>query len=134
MLFDFSYKSVFYNLQREKIQRKKAKETENLNFDIENAKLIREEETKFQEYASKVLTEQKIKDPLGNHFPLIKVANDGPGGGRGPRFDGKSGIRPSYIVCDSSGVQLPNYSHDVTIRCKIQGEPGQSFKRLGFNW
>ncbi|XP_046846594.1 coiled-coil domain-containing protein 173-like [Xenia sp. Carnegie-2017] len=133
---DYSKKLKDYHKEqaREKIQRKKAKETENLNFDIENAKLIREEETKFQEYASKVLTEQKIKDPLGNHFPLIKVANDGPGGGRGPRFDGKSGIRPSYIVCDSSGVQLPNYSHDVTIRCKIQGEPGQSFKRLGFNW
>ena len=106
----------------------------NLDFDHENTRLMAEEETYFQDYAKKVLNEQKVKDPSGNHFPLIKAANEGPGGGRGPRFDGKSGYRPSYIVCDSTGVQLPTYSQDSVARSKIQGRPGQSFKRLGFNW
>lgn len=121
-------------LQNEKVDRKNGQVKENLNFDHENARLMAEEETYFQEYANKVFSEQKIKDPSGNHFPLIKAANEGPGGGCGPRFEGKSGYRPSYIVCDSTGVQLPNYSQDTAARSKIQGRPGHSFKRLGFNW
>lgn len=107
---------------------------ENLEVDHQNEKLMAEEEAYFQKYANKVLSEQKGKDPSGNHFPLIKAANEGPGGGRGPRFKGKSGYRPSYIVCDSTGVQLPTYSQDTAARSKILGRPGQSFKRLGFNW
>lgn len=93
-----------------------------------------EEEVYFQDYAQKVLSEQKAKDPSGNHFPLIKAANEGPGGGRGPRFEGRSGYRPSYLVCDSTGVQLPNCSQENVARSKILGDPGKSFKRLGFNW
>lgn len=93
-----------------------------------------DEEAYFQQYAEKVLGEQKIKDPDGNHFPLIKAANEGPGGGRGPRFEGRSGYRPSYLVCDSTGVQMPKYSQESAARSKILGKPGHSFKRLGFNW
>ena len=93
-----------------------------------------EDEARFQDYAQKVLSEQKTKDPNGNHFPLIKAANEGPGGGRGPKFEGRSGYRPSYLVCDSTGVQLPNYTQETAIRSKIRGYPGKSFKRLGFNW
>ncbi|XP_028397202.1 coiled-coil domain-containing protein 173-like isoform X2 [Dendronephthya gigantea] len=128
------FQNIHKDQIKEKANRKNEQANENLNFDRENARLMAEEEAQFQDYANKVLSEQKIKDPPGNHFPLIKAANEGPGGGRGPRFEGRSGYRPSYIVSDSTGVQLPNYSQDTAARSKIQGRPGQSFKRLGFNW
>ncbi|XP_020602636.1 coiled-coil domain-containing protein 173-like [Orbicella faveolata] len=105
-----------------------------LDLDNRNGALLKEEEVQFQEYASKVIAEAKAHDR--NPYPLIKAAREGPGGGRGPKFDGKKGLRPSYLVCDGTGVQLPNYS-DETVQgshTKIYGNPGHSRKRLGFTW
>lgn len=63
-----------------------------------------------------------------------KAAREGIGGGPGPIF---GGVRPSYLVQDDTGVQMPNYvgsrSQDVkelNETCDIQ----QSKKRLGFTW
>lgn len=99
-----------------------------------NAKAIETEEKQFQEYADQVI--KSAKERGRNPYPLIKAANEGPGGGTGPRFDGINGIRPSYLVCDGTGVQLPNYS-DATVgghHTNIYGNPGQTRKRLGFTW
>lgn len=117
----------------EKERNVKEQEAE-LEKDKANAKIIEAEEQQFQEYASKVI--KSAVDRGRNPYPLVKAANEGPGGGRGPRFEGKNGIRPSYLVNDGTGVQLPNYS-DATVsghHTKIYGNPGESRKRLGFTW
>lgn len=116
-----------------KEREQQAKEAE-LDLDKRNGELLREEEIQFQEYANKVITEARNNGR--NPYPLMKAAQEGPGGGRGPKFEGKRGLRPSYLVGDASGVQLPNYS-DGTVKgshTKIYGNPGDSRKRLGFTW
>ena len=105
-----------------------------LDLDKRNADLILAEEDQFQEYANKVISEAKANKR--NPYPLIKAAREGPGGGRGPKFEGKQGLRPSYLVCDGTGVQLPNYSTGTVegSHTKIYGNPAKSMKRLGFTW
>ena len=105
-----------------------------LDLDNRNGALLKEEEAQFQEYANKVIAEAKAHDR--NPYPLIKAAREGPGGGRGPKFDGKQGLRPSFLVCDGTGVQLPNYSNGTEqgSHTKIYGNPDHSRKRLGFTW
>ena len=60
---------------------------------------------------------------------------EGAGGGLGPLFVGKGGIRPSYMSCDQNGVQLPSYQRGTTEEVKeiINGK-GNTDKRLGFVW
>jgi hypothetical protein len=99
-----------------------------------NEKSLMDEETQFQEYAAKVI--KNARDRERNPYPLIKAAREGPGGGRGPKFEGKNGLRPSFLVRDGTGVQLPNYS-TATVQgqhTKIYGDPRKSRKRLGFTW
>jgi len=105
-----------------------------LDLDKRNEALLRAEEVQFQEYATKVISE--AKEHGRNPYPLIKAAQEGPGGGRGPKFEGKQGLRPSYLVCDGTGVQLPNYSSGTVqgSHTKIYGNPAESMKRLGFTW
>ena len=91
-----------------------------------------EEERIFQEYADKVIEEAKSRDR--NPFPLIKARTEGPGGGRGPKFEGNGGMRPSYIVADGSGVQLPHSTKDEETYKKAYGHVGKSNTRLGFTW
>ena len=70
-----------------------------------------------------------------NVYPLQKAAREGAGGGLGPVFPGKGGVRPSYMVCDQSGVQMPNYQRATTdnVKQNIYGD-GRTDKRLGFVW
>ena len=106
----------------------------NLEGDRRNAASLKAEEDQFQEYASKVISEAIANGR--NPYPLVKAAQEGPGGGRGPKFEGKQGLRPSYPACDGTGVQLPSYSN-ATVKgahTKIYGNPGDSRKRLGFPW
>ena len=105
-----------------------------LDLDKRNEALLRSEEVQFQEYANKVISE--AEENGRNPYPLIKASQEGPGGGRGPKYEGKQGLRPSYLVCDGTGVQLPNY-HSGTVQgshTKIYGRPAESMKRLGFTW
>lgn len=70
-----------------------------------------------------------------NVYPLEKAARWGSGGGSGPNFPGKAGVRPSYMVSDKSGVQMPHFQNDTTEESKLQvyGKT-PSKNRLGFVW
>ncbi|XP_074659514.1 cilia- and flagella- associated protein 210-like [Tubulanus polymorphus] len=109
-----------------------AKQAE-LNQAKANVDLLQIEEEQFQEYANKVI--DHCRKGGRNLYPLKKAAKAGCGGGLGPQFPGKGGIRPSYMVADLSGVQLPNYQRDSTNETKetIYGD-NQTNKRLGFVW
>ncbi len=99
---------------------------------MKNLELLVKEEEQFQEYAKKVIAEAEAKER--NVFPLVKAASAGPGGGRGPKFEGKGGLRPSYPVSDATGVQLPYYRKDLDTHKKAYGHVGRSQKRIGFTW
>ena len=105
---------------------------EQLDVDKRNKDLLVKEEEIFQEYASQVI--EKANENGRNPFPLIKAAREGPGGGRGPKFEGNAGLRPSYIVSDATGVQLPHYLKDESIVNRNYGHVGKSGTRLGFTW
>lgn len=67
-------------------------------------------------------------------FPLCKAAREGIGGGLGPVF---SGVRPSYLVQDSSGAQMPKYVSGATQNIKKLNEAvdiQEAKRRLGFTW
>ncbi|KAL5007785.1 hypothetical protein ScPMuIL_016591 [Solemya velum] len=101
--------------------------------DRANFELLAHEETQFQEYASKVI--EHCEEGGRNVYPLKKAAVAGVGGGAGPVFHEKGGIRPSYMVNDKSGKQMPHYQKDSTndIKETINGK-APSKKRLGFVW
>ncbi|XP_076439715.1 cilia- and flagella- associated protein 210-like [Babylonia areolata] len=104
-----------------------------LALDKANEDLIKQEEQQFQEYAKKVISHCEQKGL--NVYPLKQAAKEGAGGGRGPVFDGKGGVRPSYMVQDKCGVQLPCYQRVDTenVKKQIQGK-AKSKARLGFVW
>ncbi|XP_065666988.1 cilia- and flagella- associated protein 210 isoform X3 [Hydra vulgaris] len=104
----------------------------NLNLDKQYVESFIKEEELFQDYAQKVI--EGAKNAGRNPINLIKAANEGSGGGRGPKFDSKSGLRPSYIVADATGVQLPHYFKDPAVYNLSHGHVGTSGKRLGFTW
>ena len=84
------------------------------------------EEEQFQNYTQKVINEAKARG--ANTKPLEKAAVKGSGGGHGPIFEGKGGVRPSYMTMDSTGVQMPCY------QSKNKGALVNTQKRIGFNW
>lgn len=104
-----------------------------LALDKANRELLKKEEDQFQEYASKVI--QHCEQGGRNVYPLQKAAKEGAGGGLGPVFPGKGGVRPSYMVQDKSGVQMPCYQRATTedIKQQIYGK-ADSKARLGFVW
>ncbi len=91
------------------------------------------EEEQFQEYAGKVI--DHCQKGGRNVYPLRKAALEGAGGGLGPVFPGKGGVRPSYMTSDQTGVQMPNYKRGTTddVKKGIYGDGGTD-KRLGFVW
>lgn len=95
--------------------------------------LVDLEERQFQEYARRVI--DHCHRGGRNTYPLRRAAREGAGGGLGPVFPGKGGVRPSYMAADQSGVQMPNYQRATTDETKlvISGE-GQTNKRMGFVW
>ena len=94
--------------------------------------LLAIEERQFQEYATKVI--DHCEKGGRNTYPLRKAAQPGHGGGGGPVFEGKGGIRPSYMVMDKSGKQMPHYQRDSTEETKQNIHDVQTKKRLGFVW
>ena len=85
------------------------------------------EEGQFQEYTGSVI--QKAKQRGANVKPLVKAATKGGGGGHGPIFEGKGGVRPSYLAMDSTAVQLPSYQSKQKPQVVLNTQ-----KRIGFTW
>lgn len=101
-------------------------------FEVRKAELIAEEENEFQKYAKGVI--EKASEAQRNTTLLQKASKKGIGGGLGPAF---GDVRPSYLVQDQSGVQLPSYVRSTTQGIKELYETTdiqESNKRLGFTW
>ncbi|XP_067843613.1 cilia- and flagella- associated protein 210 [Heptranchias perlo] len=112
--------------------RKRAAELEH---EQKSMALLGIEKKQFEKYAQQVIDAATKKGQ--NTYPLVKAAHRGIGGGHGPVFTEKGGIRPSYQVNDTSGVQLPNYQRSTTEaiknihdKCDVQ----KSKQSLGFIW
>lgn len=119
----------------ERAEKERLQHEEDLYHDSKIVSLLELEENQFQQYANEVI--KKAESRKCNTYPLVKAASAGAGGGRGPNFSGKGGVRPSYPVADSTGVQLPKYQRSTTESVKSQYEvkdPVRAKKRLGFVW
>ncbi|XP_021050299.1 coiled-coil domain-containing protein 173 isoform X1 [Mus pahari] len=88
-----------------------------------------EKEKEFEKYAREVINFES-ESTKKYAYPMVKAMQEGVGGGRGPPFVGRGGIRPSYQATDATGVQLPFF--------KSQGSKYNDFqkskRRLGFTW
>ncbi|XP_074515454.1 cilia- and flagella- associated protein 210 [Sebastes fasciatus] len=101
-------------------------------FGVKNAELIAEEENMFQQYSQQLI--RAAAEAQRNVFPLCKAAREGIGGGCGPV---SGGVRPSYLVKDRTGAQMPKYVSGATQNIKKLNEAVdiQDAKcRLGFTW
>ncbi|XP_073401926.1 cilia- and flagella- associated protein 210 [Dendrobates tinctorius] len=127
------------NLQIQQMAEKKMVTEEEREAEFEYARkneaLITKEEEMFQEYAKRVI--DSVTKAGGNPLALKKAAHIGTGGGHGPVYSNRGGIRPSYQVQDTSGVQLPAYRNDTTQQIKEiydSGDVQQGKRRLGFTF
>ncbi|XP_026151094.1 coiled-coil domain-containing protein 173 [Mastacembelus armatus] len=103
-----------------------------LKFEAKNTELIAAEENQFQQYAQHIIS--TAAEAQRNVFPLCKAAREGIGGGLGPVF---GGVRPSYLVQDHSGAQMPKYVTSTTQNIKKLNEAvdiQEAKRRLGFTW
>uniref|UniRef100_A0A8C5RAR9 Trichohyalin-plectin-homology domain-containing protein n=1 Tax=Leptobrachium leishanense TaxID=445787 RepID=A0A8C5RAR9_9ANUR len=106
-----------------------------INYAMQNNVLLSKEEDNFQQYAMQVI--ESATRAGRNPYPLVKVAQRGTGGGHGPVYAERGGIRPSYQVQDTSGVQLPAYKNDTTQQIKEIYDASDIQKgktKLGFTW
>ncbi|KAM9305227.1 cilia- and flagella- associated protein 210 [Gastrophryne carolinensis] len=119
----------------EKAAMSQAEKGADIAYAKQNEDLLLKEEEIFQEYAREVI--DTVTKAGRNTYPLKKAAQSGTGGGHGPVFSGRGGIRPSYLVQDTSGVQLPAYQNDTTQQIKGIYDPGdiqQAKRKLGFTY
>ncbi|XP_044098226.1 coiled-coil domain-containing protein 173 [Neovison vison] len=91
--------------------------------------LVAEKEKEFQDYAREVI-ELESESTNKYIYPLVKAVREGHGGGRGPVFVDRGGLRPSYQANDVTGVQLPFYNSQGSKYSNFQKSKG----RLGFTW
>lgn len=114
-------------------ERKKKRHEEALAVDVANEDRMKKDEAEFQQYAKDTIKE---KSALGcPTFPLERRARAGCGGGRGPVFEGKGDVRPSYMTADGQGTQLPcNGRTDTEYFKETVHGPAGSKNRLGFVW
>ncbi|XP_062861990.1 cilia- and flagella- associated protein 210 [Trichomycterus rosablanca] len=120
-----------HQMARNHVQ-EECRKKERQEYDVRNAELIAQEENQFQKYAQQVI--QTASDAQRNTYPLRKAAKAGIGGGLGPVF---GGVRPSYLVQDQTGVEMPSYVGGTTSEIKELNETSdihQAKKRLGFTW
>lgn len=94
--------------------------------------LMGEEERQFHKYSQDVIS--ATAEAQRNVYPLCRAAREGIAGGLGPVF---CRARPSYLVQDSSGAQMPKYVTGVTQNIKKLNEAvdiQEAKRRLGFMW
>ncbi|XP_022072384.1 cilia- and flagella- associated protein 210 isoform X1 [Acanthochromis polyacanthus] len=119
-------------LMAEKSARQQRLKEEEREFLVKNAGFMAEEENKFQQYSQSVINAAAMAQK--NLFPLCKAAREGIGGGQGPVF---GGVRPSYLVQDRTGAQMPKYVSSTTEDIKKRNEVvdiQEAKRRLGFTW
>uniref|UniRef100_A0A665VHL9 Trichohyalin-plectin-homology domain-containing protein n=2 Tax=Echeneis naucrates TaxID=173247 RepID=A0A665VHL9_ECHNA len=124
---DFNATQMVAKMARHQQVRKEEHE-----FEAKIGCIVAEEENKFHQYSQQVIN--AASDAQRNIFPLRKAAREGIGGGHGPVF---SGVRPSYLVQDCSGAQMPKYVSGVTQDIKKLHEAvdiQEAKRRLGFTW
>ena len=124
--------SFISQIQAEKSARLQRLREEEREFEAKNAELSAEEENTFQEYSQHVIG--AAAEAKRNVFPLYKAAREGIGGGHGPVF---GGVRPSYLVQDRTGAQMPKYVSGATENIKKLHEAvdiQNAKRRLGFTW
>ncbi|XP_004857691.1 coiled-coil domain-containing protein 173 isoform X2 [Heterocephalus glaber] len=114
-------------MAKNKFNAQQAKEAE-LEYCRRTETLAAEKEKEFQDYAREVI-ELESESTSKYIYPLVKAVQEGPGGGRGPAFVDRGGLRPSYQANDFTGVQLPFYSSQES-KYNLQKSKG----RLGFTW
>ncbi|XP_054471948.1 cilia- and flagella- associated protein 210 [Anoplopoma fimbria] len=105
---------------------------EEYEFEVKNAELLAKEENQFQQYSQNIIS--AAAEAQRKVFPLCRAASLGIGGGHGPV---SSGLRPSYLVQDLTGAQMPKYVSGATqsIKQLNEAEDIQDAKRkLGFTW
>ncbi|XP_063551043.1 cilia- and flagella- associated protein 210 isoform X2 [Gorilla gorilla gorilla] len=114
-------------MAKNKFNAKQAKQAE-LDYCRLTEALVAEKEKEFQDYAREVI---ELESETTNKYiyPLVKAVQEGPGGGRGPVFVDRGGLRPSYQANDVTGVQLPFYNSQGP-KYNFQ----KSKRRLGFTW
>ncbi|XP_052038601.1 cilia- and flagella- associated protein 210 [Apodemus sylvaticus] len=88
-----------------------------------------EKEKEFEKYAREVIISES-ESTKKYAYPMVKAVQEGVGGGRGPPFVGRGGIRPSYQANDATGVQLPFYNSQGSKYNDFQ----KTKRRLGFTW
>lgn len=88
-----------------------------------------EKEKEFEKYAREVIISESGSSKK-YAYPMVKAVREGVGGGRGPPFVGRGGIRPSYQANDATGVQLPFYNSQGSKYNDFQ----KTKRRLGFTW
>lgn len=130
-------KGLFFSnrLQAEK----KAKALHERATELENEEktmaLLEFEKREFEKYALEVIETASKKGR--NVYPLLKAAQQGIGGGHGPVFVDKGGIRPSYQTKDPLGGSLPNDQIGATEPIKHSNDKcdiDKTKKSLGFIW
>lgn len=123
---------LYIHVQAAKIGKTQQQRREEQELEAKNAEVLAEEENHFQHYAQRVISAAAAAER--NVHPLQKAAREGIGGGLGPVF---SGVRPSYLVQDASGAQMPKYVCDATRNTKNLNEAAdiqEAKRRLGFTW
>ena len=95
-----------------------------------NYKMLKQEEEQFQKYSTNLIGQVKKQDNT-NIYPLLKAAQSGGGGGHGPIYEGKGGIRPSFQVVDATAIEMPSYIPH-TQGPRRGWRRGETQKRLGF--
>ncbi|XP_074858114.1 cilia- and flagella- associated protein 210 isoform X2 [Carettochelys insculpta] len=127
------------NIQIQQMAEKRAREQheKQVELDYESQKEIIAicKEQEFQEYAKQIIdSESKTAQ---NIYPLLKAVKEGVGGGHGPVYRERGGIRPSYQARDVNGTQLPSYNCNTTQEIKkinTNSSIPEAKARLGFTW
>lgn len=122
----------FFHIQAAKLARSQQLKRDEHEFEAKKAEIAAEEEKQFQQYSEHIVSAAAAAQR--NVFPLCKAAREGTRGGLGPA---SSGVRPSYLVHDSSGAQMPNYVSGATQTIKKLNEAvdiQDAKRRLGFTW